>query len=264
MKNDTNFDDILVSLNIANTQQNTQPSCVLPVNNTVDLQSTMSNFQSFAGLPTINNYGNINIIPKWFFQLILYSWYISEKNLLSELLLKLLLLNYMIIVLLQIWQNTLNKSIYITFSYFMKINKLDRCFRDNNLWKSWIAFGLICSWDNLKLYIVHFYLQSYLLNIDFSTSSVQRFLLVFLSIVISGSNYVIKQSQSCVEVDMRLNGPRKQYRLRPIQPHIDFYTRLYVHKVEWKGCIEQEKSQRSVWKSSMKSKTWTHGPCFKT
>jgi hypothetical protein len=29
----------------------------------------MSNFQSFAGLPTINNYGNINIIPKWFFNL---------------------------------------------------------------------------------------------------------------------------------------------------------------------------------------------------
>jgi hypothetical protein len=64
MTNDTNFDDILASLNIANTQQNTQPSCVLPVDNTVNLQSTMSNFQSFAGLPTINNYGNINIIPK--------------------------------------------------------------------------------------------------------------------------------------------------------------------------------------------------------
>ena len=69
MTNDTNFDDILASLNIANTQQNTQPSCVLPVDNTVNLQSTMSNFQSFAGLPTINNYGNINIIPKWFFNL---------------------------------------------------------------------------------------------------------------------------------------------------------------------------------------------------
>ena len=51
-----------------------------------------------------------------------------------------------------------------------------------------------------------FDLQSYQLNIDFGTSSVQRFLLVFLSIVISGSNSVIKQLQSCVEVDMRLNG----------------------------------------------------------
>ena len=49
---------------------------------------------------------------------------------------------------------------------------------------------------------------------DQTSSSVQKFLLVFLSIVISGSNSVIKQWQSCVEVDMRLNGPRKQYRLR--------------------------------------------------
>jgi len=68
MTNDTTFDDFLASLNIPNTQQNTQPSCVQPVNNTVNMQSTMSNFQSFAGLPTINNYGNINIsyniIPK--------------------------------------------------------------------------------------------------------------------------------------------------------------------------------------------------------
>ena len=54
-----------------------------------------------------------------------------------------------------------------------------------------------------------FYLQSYQLNIDFGTSSVQRFLLVFLSIVISGSNSVIKQLQSCIEVDLRLNGLRK-------------------------------------------------------
>lgn len=96
---------------------------------------------------------------------------------------------------------------------------------------------LDCIWFNMfmrqpEIVYCTFYFQSYQLNIDFGTSSVQRFLLVFLSIVISGSNYVIKQSQSCVEVDMRLNGPRKQYRLRPIQPHIDFYTRLYVHKVE--------------------------------
>ena len=60
-----------------------------------------------------------------------------------------------------------------------------------------------------------FYLQSYQLNIDFGTSSVQRLLLVFLSIVIAGYNYVIQQLQSCVEVDMMLNGPRKQCRLRP-------------------------------------------------
>ena len=39
--------------------------------------------------------------------------------------------------------------------------------------------------------------------------------MVFLSIVISGSNSVIKQLQSCVEVDIRLNEPRKQYQLRP-------------------------------------------------
>jgi hypothetical protein len=71
-----------------------------------------------------------------------------------------------------------------------------------------------------------FYLQTYQLNIDFgtSTSSVQRFLLVFLSIVISDSNSVIKQLQSCVEVDMRLNGPKKQYRLWPTAlVHIAFF-----------------------------------------
>ena len=65
----------------------------------------------------------------------------------------------------------------------------------------------------------------------------------FLSIVISGSNSVIKQLQSCVEVDMRLNGPRKQYRLRltalvdiaffwSIKPHIDFYTRLLLYNIK--------------------------------
>ena len=79
---------------------------------------------------------------------------------------------------------------------------------------------LDCIWFNMlmrqpEIVYCTFYLQSYQLNIDFGTSSVQRFLLVFLSIVISGSISVIKQLQSCVEVDMRLNGPRKQYRLRP-------------------------------------------------
>jgi hypothetical protein len=73
-----------------------------------------------------------------------------------------------------------------------------------------------CIWFNMfmrqpEIVSFTFYLQTYQLNIDFgtSTSSVQRFLLVFLSIVISGSNSVIKQLQSCVEVDMRLNGPKK-------------------------------------------------------
>ena len=43
-----------------------------------------------------------------------------------------------------------------------------------------------------------FYLQSYKLNIDFGTSSVERFLLVFLSTVIAGSNSVKKNNFSLV------------------------------------------------------------------
>jgi hypothetical protein len=83
-----------------------------------------------------------------------------------------------------------------------------------------------------------FYLQSYQLNIDFGTSSVQRFLLVFLSIVISGYSYVIQQLQYCAEVDMMLNGLSRYCFLWSIKPDIDLYTRLllyniksYVHKM---------------------------------
>ena len=96
----------------------------------------------------------------------------------------------------------------------MKIKKLDKCF-----WEQFVEV-LDRIWFNMfmrqpEIVYCTFYFQSYQLNIDFGTSSVQRFLLVFLSIVISGSNSVIKQLQSWVEVDMKLNGPRKQYRLWP-------------------------------------------------
>ena len=60
---------------------------------------------------------------------------------------------------------------------------------------------IIISKKDKTIIVYHF--QSYQLNIDVGTSSVQRFLLVFLSIVIFGPNSVIKQLQSRVEVDMR-------------------------------------------------------------
>ena len=101
-----------------------------------------------------------------------------------------------------------------------------------------------CIWFNMfmrqpEIVSFTFYLQTYQLNIDFgtSTSSVQRFLLVFLSIVISGSNSVIKQLQSCVEVDMRLNGPRKQYRLWPTAlVHIAFFGPFNLISTSTQDC----------------------------
>ena len=81
-----------------------------------------------------------------------------------------------------------------------------------------------------------FDLQSYQLNIDLGTSSVQRFLLVFLSIVISGSNSVIKQLVLCrsrYEVEWTKKAIStaaydfsRYCFLWSIKPHIDFYTGL--------------------------------------
>ena len=63
MQNDTNFDDLIKTLSMNKPVQGPQPSGILPVStcNTVNMQSTMSTFQSFAGLPMIHNYGTINI-----------------------------------------------------------------------------------------------------------------------------------------------------------------------------------------------------------
>ena len=60
MNMDTNFDDIVKTLNIPECQS-VNPALAV---NTVKMQSTMSNFHSFyhAGWsPMINNYGTINI-----------------------------------------------------------------------------------------------------------------------------------------------------------------------------------------------------------
>jgi len=89
METDTNFDDILQSLDIPNVDNNSvvhtlstcvnnvtmkpnnlmnMPSINFPNLQGLNLQSNASNVQSFGGLPFIQNYGqihiNYNILPK--------------------------------------------------------------------------------------------------------------------------------------------------------------------------------------------------------